>query len=247
MAKARWRAGVVYDLLPQVTLYGQYATAVDPVGSSLFVARANQKFELAHGNQWEVGAKGQLLDNRFEWTVAYYDIIRKNILTQISQTAALNVGKRSAKGVEGAGAFRVTDAWRMYGNVTFLSAKFDEFAELVGGGTRVSRNGNRPFEVPQAVWNLWSIYRVPTPIPFDIGAAWRYVGDRYNDAANTIRLRAYTTADAWITVPYKHFLVTLRGRNLFDKTYAQFGSNFYPDQVVLGAPRTVELSVMARF
>lgn len=105
-----WRGGVVYDLLPQVTLYGQYATAVDPVSSSLFVARANQKFDLAHGNQWEIGAKGYLWDNRFEWTVAYYDIIRKNILTQISQTEALNVGKRSAKGVEVAGAFRMTDA-----------------------------------------------------------------------------------------------------------------------------------------
>lgn len=111
----------------------------------------------------------------------------------------------------------------------------------------MSRNGNRPFEVPQAVGNLWTIYRVPTAIPFDLGAAWRYVGDRYNDAANTIRLRAYTTADAWITVPYKQFVVTLRGRNLFDKTYGIFGSNFYPDQVLIGAPRTFELSVMGRF
>lgn len=134
----------------------------------------------------------------------------------------------------------------MYGNVTFLSAKFDEFAELVGGAP-VSRNGNRPFEVPQAVGNWWTIYRVPTPMPFDLGAAMRYVGDRYNDAANTIRLKAYVTADAWITVPYKQVWITLRGRNLFDKAHAQFGSNFYPDQVIMGAPRTVELSVMARF
>lgn len=241
-----WRTGVVYDLLPQVTLYGQFSRAADPVSSSLFNARATQKFNLATGNQWEIGAKGQFWNNRAEWTVAYFDIVRKNILTQISQTDALNVGKRSAKGVELAGAVRVTDAWRIHGNVTFLSAKFDDFAEVVGG-TFVSRNGNRPFEVPQAVGNLWTIYRVPTPIPFDIGAAWRYVGDRYNDAANSIRLHAYMTADAWITVPYKQFWITLRGRNLFDKTYASFGSNFYPDQVLIGSPRTVELSVMARF
>ena len=83
--------------------------------------------------------------------------------------------------------------------------------------------------------------------PFDLGAAWRYVGDRYVDAANSTRLHAYMTADAWISVPYKQFVVTLRGSNLFDKTYGIFGSNFYPDQVLIGAPRTFELSVMGRF
>ncbi|MEI2653379.1 MAG: hypothetical protein V9G12_14750 [Microthrixaceae bacterium] len=55
------------------------------------------------------------------------------------------------------------------------------------------------------------------------------------------------TADAWMSVPYKQFWITLRGRNLFDKSYAIFGSQFYPNQVLMGAPRTVELSVMGRF
>lgn len=241
-----WRAGVVYDVLPEATVYGQYATAVDPVSSSLFVARANQKFELATGMQWEVGAKGQFWSKRAEWTVAYFDIVRKNILTQISQIDALNVGRQSSKGVELDVAAKLTDAWRIQGNITFLSAKFDKFAQL-SGGVPISRNGNRPPEVPQAVANLWSIYRVSTPIPFDVGAAMRYVGDRYNDPANTIRLQPYVTADAWISVPYKEFWITLRGRNLFDKSYAIFGSQFYPNQVLMGAPRTVELSVMGRF
>ncbi|MFO0774699.1 MAG: TonB-dependent receptor [Nitrospiraceae bacterium] len=241
-----WRAGAVYDILPEVTWYGQYATAVDPVSSSLFVARANQKFDLATGMQWEVGAKGQFWNKRAEWTVAYFDIVRKNILTQVSQVEALNVGRQSSKGVEVDAAAKLTDAWRLQGNVTFLSAKLDEFSQL-SGGVPVSRNGNRPPEVPQTVANIWTIYRVPTPIPFDVGAAMRYVGDRYNDQANSTRLKAYMTGDAWITVPYKQVWITLRGRNLFDKSYAIFGSQFYPNQVMIGAPRTVELSVMARF
>lgn len=111
----------------------------------------------------------------------------------------------------------------------------------------VSRNGNRPFNVPQAMANLWSIYRLPTAVPVDLGVALRYVGDRYTDAANSIRLHAYITADAWVTVPYKNLWFTLRGRNLLDKTYASWGDNFYPSEVIIGSPRTVELSVMARF
>lgn len=241
-----WRAGVVYDVLPQITLYGQYATAADPVASSLFSLGAAQQFSMATGEQWEVGVKGQLWQNRVEWTVAYFDIQRKNLLTQTSQTEAANVGKQSSKGVELDLAAKLTDAWRVQGNVTFLSAKYDKFSQSSGGNV-ISFNGNRPPEIPQTVANLWSIYRLPVSIPFDVGAAWRYVGDRYNDNANTIRLKAYMTADAWLSVGYQQFWLTLRGRNLFDETYAITGSQFYPDQVLIGAPRTYEVSLTARF
>ena len=241
-----WRAGAVYDVLPQVTLYGQYATAADPVGANIFIVRAAENFDLATGAQWEVGAKGDLWNRRVEWTVAYFDIFRKNILTQTSLTEAVNVGRQSSKGVELALGVRPTDAWRVQGNLTFLSAKLDDFAEL-SGGNLVSRSGNRPFNVPQTMANLWSIYRLPTAIPVDIGAALHYVGDRFNDAANAVRMHAYMTVDAWLAVPFKNLWFTLRGRNLFDKTYAIWGDNFYPDQVLIGSPRTVELSMMARF
>jgi iron complex outermembrane receptor protein len=241
-----WRAGVVYDVLPQVTLYGQYATAADPVGTDLFLASATENFDLATGAQWEVGAKGDLWNKRVEWTVAYFDIFRENILTRTSLTEAVNVGRQSSRGVELALGVRPTDAWRVQGNLTYLSAKFDDFTEL-SGGNLVSRNGNRPFNVPKTVANLWSIYRLPTVIPVDIGAALRYVGDRFNDAANTVRMLAYTTVDAWLAVPYKNLWFTLRGRNLFDKTYAIWGDNFYPDQLLIGSPRTVELSMRAQF
>lgn len=242
-----WRAGAVYDVLPQVTLYGQYATAADTVGSSLFTQnRFQSQFALAPGHQWEVGVKGAFWGNRAEWTFAYFDIVRKNILTQVSQTESVNVGQQSSHGIEFDAGVRLTDAWRIQGNVTFLSARYDRFSQLVAGQV-VSRDGKRVFEVPQTVWNLWTIYRVPTTIPFDLGVAWRFVGDRYNNTANTVRLHSFMTMDAWVSVPYKQVWLTLRGRNLFDETYALWGSNFYPNQIIIGAPRTVELSVMARF
>jgi iron complex outermembrane receptor protein len=48
-----WRAGLVYDLLPNLTLYGQYATAADPVGTNVFIVRAGENFDLATGAQWK--------------------------------------------------------------------------------------------------------------------------------------------------------------------------------------------------
>ena len=59
--------------------------------------------------------------------------------------------------------------------------------------------------------NIWSVYRVPFVVPFDLGAAFRYVGHRYADNANAVRLNAYLTTDAWVSVPYKNMTFMLRG------------------------------------
>lgn len=48
-------------------------------------------------------------------------------------------------------------------------------------------------------------------------------------------------------MPYQNMTITLRGRNLLDKTYAIWADPFYPSQVLIAAPRTVELMLVARF
>ena len=45
----------------------------------------------------------------------------------------------------------------------------------------------------------------------------------------------------------KYGRLTLRGRNLADKDYVAWADIFYPDQVLLGSPRSVELVFSAKF
>lgn len=240
-----WRAGLVYDVLPTLTLYGQYSTAADPVGTNIFLVRSSENFNLATGRQWEVGVKGAFWDGKAEWTVAYFDIIRNNILSQTSLTDAQNVGRQSSHGVELSAAARPIPAWRIQGNMTVLSAAFDEFSET-SGATVASRSGNTPPNVPRVVGDLWSIYRMDVRVPVDVGASYRYVGHRYANNANSVRMDEYSIVDAWIAIPYKTMWVTVRGRNLFDATYATWADTFYPDQVLIGAPRTLEVMLTAR-
>ena len=78
----------------------------------------------------------------------------------------------------------------------------------------------------------------------------RHVGDRTNSDANTVTMNAYTVGDvyAFVDVPKYVFnavdqaRVTFRVRNFTDKHYAIWGDPFYPDQILLGAPRTYEIS-----
>ena len=65
-----------------------------------------------------------------------------------------------------------------------------------------------------------------------------------------VTLNAYTVADAYVFVDIPKSVfptvdqtrLTFRVRNLTDKKYATWGDPFYPDQILLGAPRTYEVS-----
>ena len=68
-------------------------------------------------------------------------------------------------------------------------------------------------------------------------------------------MNAYTIADAWIflDIPKSTFRLTdftrlaFRVRNLGDKKYAIWSDTAYLDQVILGPPRTYEVSASFRF
>ena len=69
-----WNAGVVYEPIPGLSFYGQYATASDPVNSFSSIAANQQGFNLSPGRQVEGGVKQSVLNSRVEWTVAGYQI-----------------------------------------------------------------------------------------------------------------------------------------------------------------------------
>ena len=74
----------------------------------------------------------------------------------------------------------------------------------------------------------------------------RYVGERYADNANTVRVPDYTLFDAFVTyAPARLWNLTLRGRNLTDATYAI--AHYGPTQFILGEPRAIELVANLRF
>jgi hypothetical protein len=70
-------------------------------------------------------------------------------------------------------------------------------------------------------------------------------------------LNAYTTADAYafVDIPgrdvavgaVENLRVSLRVRNLTNAVYAAWSDTTYPDQILLGAPRTYEIAASARW
>ena len=83
-------------------------------------------------------------------------------------------------------------------------------------------------------------------MPITVTGILRHNGDFYTENANTVRVNAFTTIDAAIAWKAPFGTVSLRGRNLTNKFYADW-SGYASGLVFVGAPRSVELSLLTSF
>jgi iron complex outermembrane receptor protein len=234
-----WRVGFVYEPVAGLSLYGQRSTGVDSVESIITLEESERDFDLSSGRQYELGLKHSFWQDRVEWTFAYFDIVKEDLLTRDPRDPArtLQIGEQSSDGIELTAAIHPLSNLTLSGNFSRLNAQFDEFNEDIGG-VAVSRAGNLPPKVPETLGNLWLYYSPASYIDLGVGA--RYVGKRVADNANTIELDAYTTVDIFATWKYKWGALTVRGRNLSDEQYAIAPYN-NGTQVILADPRAYEV------
>ena len=231
-----WKAGLVYAITPDTSVYGQYATSTDGVGSLISLSPSQQQFGLSTAKQAEVGIKQAFWDSRGEWTLAAYHIVKKKLLTDIpGTTLQQQVGQQSSTGLEASLDLQLPNAWQLQANAAIVRAKYDDFSETVNDQA-VSRAGNRPVDVPNRTANLWLSKAVSDNVR--AGAGVRYVSARYADTANTSEVPSYTVADA--SVSWKAMRNTTLGlelNNLFNRTYAvsQYNNG---QQWILGEPRS---------
>ncbi len=247
-----WRIGTVYDLAPGLSVFGQYTTAITPVTTLLLSNMERAAFDLSKGRSIEAGVKSTFWEGRAAATASVYQIDQDDILTRSSTAPFLSVqgGSQRSRGVEFDLSVAVTEQWKINANAAFLKAEFTELDEAItrpnGKPDTESRKGNRPVNVPEQTFNLWTTYRLPT-VPVTFGAGLRHVGSFYTNNANTIRVAGRTLLDASISydVPVGG-TVTLRGRNLTDKFYGEW-SGYSAYQVYVGAPRSFDLTYSVKF
>jgi iron complex outermembrane receptor protein len=240
-----WRAGLVYDLTPNVTGYVSYSTGKDPVGNNIFLVNASENFGLSSSRQYEAGLKADLMGGRGSLTAAVYDIKRDDILTLVGTDTLSNIGSQSSRGFEVSGQFKVTNRWTVIASGAYVDAEYGEFVDPNYG---IDATGNVPANVPEFVGNFWSSLREVGGLPLEIGGGIKYVGKRTGNSANTLHLSPYATGIIYATYEISpNVSITGRVNNLWDETFVQWADIYYPNQVIIGEPRRFEVSVLGRF
>ncbi|MEK1942362.1 MAG: TonB-dependent receptor [Pseudomonas sp.] len=237
-----WRAGLVFALTDDLSVYGQYATSTEGVSNLLTLNASQQHWDLTTAKQSEVGIKQQFLDRRGEWTVAAYHIVKKNLLSTdpANPTVQQQIGQQSSDGIEATLELSLPYAVQLSANAAWVRAEYDKFAS---GST--DYQGKTPVDVPRRTANLW--LRKDFAERFTVGAGARYVDARYADNANTTQVPSYTVVDATVDWHVQQDLTLgVQLNNLLDRQYATTVSN-NGAQWYLGEPRSFFVTADYRF
>ncbi len=248
-----YRAAVVFEPLKGLMIYGMTATAYDPAAAGIFSVTPGTTLALTSARIYEAGAKITTDDKRAEATIAVYDIERNNVYVALTDLVSTLAGNVHTQGIEFAAAFRPTDRIKLWGNVALTDSKYGNF-----DGTQGNWTGNMPSNVAPVIVNAGASYRFTDwRWPTEFGGSIRYVGQRYLFEDDLTAMLPYTTGDlfAFVDIPGRDLpwqgldtmRVMFRVRNVTNALYAQFSDPGLPNQVILGAPRTFELSASAKW
>ncbi len=230
-----WRAGLVFAVTDDFSLYGQYSTSEDGVSNLVSLSPAQMDYDLTESKQTEFGLKQRFWEGRGEWTLAAYHIVKKKLLVDDPIThEKQQAGQQSADGLEASLELALANQWQVSANAAVVRAKYDDFDEIVGGQP-VDRAGNRPANVPRRTANLWLNKGLAHGV--DAGIGLRYVDERYANTANSQRVPGYTVVDAnlgWQVLP--DVRLGLQLNNLFNRDYVVAAHS--GEQWLLGAPRS---------
>jgi iron complex outermembrane recepter protein len=244
-----YRAAYTYEPIRDLMFYSMYATAYNPAVAAVFSITPGTSLQLTSSRIYETGAKQILWDGKAEWTLALYDIVQRNVFFPISTTQTVVAGEVTSKGIELAAAVQPVEGLKLWGNAAVIHARFGDFGAFTG---------NVPPNVAPLIVNAGVSYRFGHwRWPLEIGGSVRYVGSRFLEQDNLTTLNTYTTADAYafLDIPGRDLAIpelesvriSARVRNLTNAVYAAWSDTTYPDQILLGAPRTYEIGAVARW
>jgi iron complex outermembrane receptor protein len=245
------RAGVVYKVTPDISLYATYASSFMPQSS---IADVIGELPPETGKSYEIGAKFELFGG-LTATAAFYHINKKNVLynetinnadgttTSISNTS----GKVMSRGFEFDVAGSLTDNLSMIASYGYNDNEVVEDAQYAGNNlANVARHTASLF----LTYDFGEIFNSENTLK--VGAGVRGRSKAPGNYGNDYYLRGYFVADAFAAYTIqaeRPVTFQLNLKNIFDKTY--YTSSLYTAGAYLGnqigEPFEASLSVKMEF
>jgi iron complex outermembrane recepter protein len=204
------RAGLAYEFANGFTPYASASTSFNPVLGSSAAAGV---FQPETGRQYEVGVKYRPTWMDALFTVAAFDLTRRNVVTG-PFLAETQIGEVNSRGVEFEAKADLTPDLK-------ASAAFTAFDLEIASDADPNLIGKTPFIVPerQATLSLDYTLRDPALDGVVVGGGVRHVGSSWADNENTLKVPAATVFDARLGYEKEGWGVDLTVSNLFDKAY----------------------------
>ncbi|MGE0667772.1 MAG: TonB-dependent receptor [Sphingomonadales bacterium] len=226
-----YRAGLVFKPAPNGSIYIAYGNSKTPSKSSVNGActaiTCNVNPESAVN--YEVGTKWDLFDARMQLTASLFRNERQNYrVPSTDPTEPDNVldGKARVNGVTLGASGRITDAWQIFANYTYLYSKV--IRNLDKDSTAFDPLAGNPLtQTPKNAFSLWTTYDIGWGITLGYGMTYQskiYVTN--SSSAPGAAVVPLATSPHWWThramISYdvtEDLRLQLNVTNLFDKEY----------------------------
>ncbi|MCH2342654.1 TonB-dependent receptor [Pseudomonas sp. NPDC047963] len=238
-----YQAGLVFNPLPNGSIYVAWSTSSNPVGESSGEGASNVAYntvnlEPERNRSVEVGTKWEFLDDRLGIDAAVFKTEKSNARVNDANGLPMNIGETEVTGFELSVNGQITRKWQTFASYTYLDG------ELVKGvGTGVD-DGNAIPSTPEHSFSFWTTYHLLPQLT--IGGGANYVDSRFGNTANTIEVPSYWRYDAMAAYQVsKNLDVQLNVQNLTDKRY--FDQVYGSHMAHVAAGRTALLSTNFHF
>lgn len=224
------KAAILYSPLEDVSLYASYARQFD-VNIVANEARVVESNGQEYGIKWNV-------DEDLTASIAYFDILKTDVLDVSSFNVTNVIDEVSSKGFEASILGRMTPHW-------VISANYSDFtAEIKKDDDRQETVGNSARGTPDRSGGLWVRYDLEAMgekgLSFAIGV--NYVGKRPVDNTNSFDLPDFTLIDVMATYQLDNNVkVRLKIDNVMDERW--YSGSYTSQSVFVGNGTNATLSV----
>ena len=227
-SKFSGRAGLIYNFANGLAPYVAYATSYNPI---IGLNASNQLFLPETGEQAEAGLKYQPAGFNGHFSVAVFDLKRKNVPTTVPGPVFLQnqTGEVTSRGLELEAVANPLPGLKTV-------AAFTTYDLFTSKDPNPALIGLTPTNTPQQVGSLWADYTFQEgPLQgFGFGGGVRYVGKSFADIANTLVVPSVVLGDAAVHYEWQNWRAALNVINIADTIYvascASETSCFYGDR-----------------
>ncbi|WP_179315642.1 TonB-dependent receptor [Winogradskyella undariae] len=229
--------GIVFQpIIDELSIFANYQNGFSYVNPEYITDYSTgdvtlQAFDVEQANQFEVGAKSNLFNNKLEATLSYYNINVDNAYYWATKTQDVEV---NSQGVElEVNANPIT-------NLNIHSGFSYNDSEITDSPSATELEGNRYGESgAEFTYNFWADYKFFKN--FGIGAGFNGQSEYdtmtdYKAVTGSFYIPAYTIFNASIYYETSKFRVSVKANNITDETYFSGWSTVTPQQkrVLLG-------------
>ncbi|WP_343306788.1 TonB-dependent siderophore receptor [Chitinophaga niabensis] len=234
------RIGLVYNLTPDINVYGIYVQGFMPQTSSTMVnPNVGGPFDPLTSRMYEVGAKGDFLNRKLGATVALYHLEQNNVLVNANDPnnpeRLEQRGQERGRGVEVDVNGRILDNLSISANYTFSETVITRSADPKMAG-RLKENA------PRQQGGLWVKYAFRNGQLKGLGAAagGSFVTQR-RTFSEILELPGYAVANAALYYHFDKIQLAVNINNILDKTHWIGGYDY--NRLFPGAPRNIQATI----